>query len=240
MAKSKLFLTACLVIVAGQVVFSQSLKVGFGLIDEQRRFASQISLDTLIGYEQTNGSTGYPMPFIHFQYPVSEKLQLNVGVQYHESRIAFAVEYTSDSWPDHIPSIGKGWGTSTRNIEVPLGGSYRLIGSDKVKLFLDLSLSPVFAIQNFEKLQIEPQGIDWSQEVIDALNASETIPKSFYMNYQYGLSLEYKRFGLTLFRTGNINSSISKGYQLYGEDYTYRRRTNTTRLALYYRFDFGK
>lgn len=109
-----------------------------------------------------------------------------------------------------------------------------------MKLFLDFSVSPVFGIQNFEKLEVEPQGIDWTQEVIDALNAAETIPKSFYMNYQYGLSLEYKRFGLTLFRTANLNSSISNNYWLYGEDYTYKRRTKTTRLALYYRFDFGK
>jgi hypothetical protein len=240
MNKIKVILAACLFLIVGQAVFSQSLKVGFGLIDEQRRFASQISLDTLIGYEQTNGSTDYPMPFISYQYPVSEKIQLNIGIQYHVSIIAFAVEYTSDSWPDHIPSIGKGWGTATRNIEIPLGGSYQLIGSEKVKLLLDLSAVPVFAIQDFEKLEVEPQGIDWTQEVIDVLNASETIPKSFYMNFQYGLSLEYKRFGLTLFRTNNINRSISNGYNLYGQDYTYERRTQSTRLGLYYRFEFKK
>lgn len=240
MDKLKTILTAFLVFIAGQAVFSQHMKVGFGLVDEQRWFASQISLDTLIGYEQTNGSTGYLMPFVSYQYPVSEKIQLNIGVQYHESRIAFAVEYISDSWPDHIPSIGKGWGTATRNIEFPLGGSYQLISSKKVKLLLNLSAVPVFAIQDFEKLEIEPQGIDWTQEVIDVLNASQTIPKSFYMNFQYGLSLEYKNFGLTLFRTNNINRSISDGYNLYGQDYTYQRRTQSTRLGLYYRFQFKK
>ena len=66
MVKVKFLLTACLVLFAGQAVFSQSLKVVFGLIDEQRRFASQISMDTLIGYEQTNGSTDYPMPFLSY------------------------------------------------------------------------------------------------------------------------------------------------------------------------------
>ncbi len=66
MVKVKFLLTACLVLIAGQAVFSQSFKVGFGLVDEQRWFASQISLDTLIGYEQTNGSTDYPMPFLSY------------------------------------------------------------------------------------------------------------------------------------------------------------------------------
>ena len=233
-------MTACLVFIAGQAVFSQSLKVGFGLVDERRWSASQIMMDTLWGFEQTNYGTSNPMPFLSFRFPIAKKLSLDLGVQYHVSSIAFAVEYTSDSWPDFISHMGKGWGTAMRNIEVPIGLSYQVIGSEKFKVFLDLNASPVFAIQDFSKLELEPQGIDWTQEVIDALNASETIPKSFYMNNQYGLSVEYKRFGLTFIRAANINRSISNGYTLYDQHYTFMRRTQSNRLALYYRFGLKK
>ena len=240
MDKLKLILTACLVLFIGQAVFSQSLKVGVGLMDERRGSASQILMDTLIGYEQTNYSTSNPMPFVSFQYPVTDKFLVNLGVQYHNSSIAFAVEYTSESFPDFIGSLGKGWGTAMRNFELPIGASYQLFRSEKVKLYLDLSAVPVWSIQDFEKLELEPQGIDWTQEVIDALNAAETIPKSFYLNYQYGLSVEYKRFGLTLFRTANMNRSISNGYTLYDQEYNFQRRTWSNRIGLYYSFRLKK
>lgn len=240
MGKLKILIAVCSVYFTGQTVFGQSLKFGFGLVDEQRQSASMIRMDTLVGYEQTNFSTSDPMPFISFQYPISNRLLLNLGVQYYVSTIAFAVEYTSETWPEFITSLGKGWGTGMRNIEIPIGGSYKLIRSDKFNLYLDLNASPVFAIQNFEKLEIEPQGIDWTQEIIDALNAVETVPKSFYMNYQYGLSVEYKRFGLTLFRTANMNRSIANDYSLYGQEYNYLRRTQSTRLGIYYSIGLKK
>ena len=231
---------ACLVLFASQAVFSQSLKFGVGLVDERRWSASQILMDTLWGFEQTNYGTSNPMPYLNIQYPVNSKLFLNLGIQYHVNSIAFAVEYTSDTWPEFISSMGKGWGTGMRNIEIPVGVSYQVIKSDKFKVFLDLNASPVFAIQDFRKLELKPQGIDWTQEVIDALNAAETIPKSFYMNYQYGLSVEYKRFGLTFIRAGNMNRSISNGYTLYGEHYNFMRRTQSNRLALYYSIGLKK
>jgi hypothetical protein len=236
----KLLITVCLVFFASQMVFSQSLKVGFGLVDERRQSASMIRMDTLIGYEQTNFSTSDPMPFLSFKYPFSDRFNLNLGLQYYRSTIAFAVEYTSESWPEFITSLGKGWGTAMRNIEIPVGVSYNVIKSNKFKVYLDLNASPVFAIQDFQKLELEPQGIDWTQEVIDALNAAETIPKSFYINYQYGISVEYKRFGLTLFRTANMNRSISNNYRLYDQEYNYLRRTQSTRLGIYYSLGLKK
>jgi hypothetical protein len=240
MDRVKLIFTVCLVLITGQTLVGQSLRVGFGLVDERRSFVSQIQTDTLVGYEQTNFSTSDPMPFVSFHYPVSDRFSMNIGLQYFRSSIAFAVEFTSESWPDYFPSIGKGWGTTMQNFEVPIGVSYKLIRTEKFKVFLDLNAAPVFAFQDFRKLEIEPQGLDWTQEVIDALNAVETIPKAFHMNYQYGISVEYKRFGLTLFRTANMNRSISNNYTLYDQEYGYKRRTQSTRLGIYYSIGLKK
>lgn len=240
MDRLKFIITACLVFFTTQAVFSQSLKVGFGIVDERRSSASQIVMDTVRGYEQTNFSTSDPMPFVSFQYPVTDRFQMNIGVQYYKSSIAFAVDYTSETFPDFINSLGKGWGTAMRNFEFPIGGSYRLLKKNNFRIQMDLSIVPVWSIQDFEKLDIEPEGIDWTQPVIDALNASETIPKAFYMNYQYGLSVEYKRFGLTLFKTANVDRSISNGYTLYDQTYNFQRRTRSTRIGLYYSFGLKK
>lgn len=240
MDRVNLIFTVCLVLITGQTLVGQSLRVGFGLVDERRSSISQIQMDTLVGYEQTNVTTSDPMPFVSFQYPIFNKWLLNVGVQYYMTRISFDVQYTSETWPDYFPPIGKGWGTAMRNFEVPIGVSYKLIRTEKFKVFLDLNAAPVFAFQDFRKLEIKPQGIDWTQEVIDALNAVETIPKPFHMNYQYGVSVEYKRFGLTLFRTANMNRSISNNYTLYDQEYGYKRRTQSTRLGIYYSIGLKK
>lgn len=240
MDKLKIILTAFLVFFAGEAVFSQSLKVGFGLVDERVSNGTFIRIDTVTVYEQTNYSTSDPMPFIKFDYPISDRFSGNFGFQFHKKAIALAVEYRSDSWPDNIRSIGKGGGTGMYLLEFPFGGSYKLIDKGDFNLLFDLSASPVWVIGDPIPLNVEPKGIDWTQEIIDALNASETIPKSFYMNYQYGLSVEYKRFGLTLFRTNNFNRSISNGYTLYDQRYKFPRRTRSTRVALYYSFGLKK
>ncbi|MFC3417405.1 hypothetical protein [Algoriphagus hitonicola] len=236
MGRLKFILIACLAFLAGHAVFSQDLKVGFGLVDERVSNGTFIEIDTVSVYEQTNYSTSDPMPYVRFDYPFSDRFSGNIGFQFHKKAIALAVEYTSETWSDPLQSLGKGGGTGMYLLEFPIGGSYKLIDKEHFDLMVDLSAVPVWVLPDPIPLNVEPQGIDWTQEIIDALNAAQTIPKSFYMNYQYGLSAEYKRFGLTLFRTANMNRSISNGYTLYGQQYNFPRRTRSTRIGLYYTF----
>lgn len=237
MNKIKVILVVCLFLILGHAVFSQSLRVGFGLVDERVSNGTFIRIDTLTVYEQTNYSTSDPMPFIRFDYPISDRVSGNIGFQFHKKAIPLAVEYTMDRYTKF--NLSKGGGTGMFLLEFPIGGSYKLIDKGKFNLSIDLSAVPVWVVLDPIPLDVSNEG-DWTQEVIDVLNASETIPKSFYMNYQYGISMEYKRFGLTLFRAVNINRSISDGYTLYDEEYNFPRRTRSTRLGLYYSFGLKK
>lgn len=235
MAKVKLVFGVCFVFFAGQAVFGQSLKVGFGTIWEQNKYILPASVDTLIIWEPEKVSV-FPMPYLSFNYPVSKRFSLNLGVQYHVSRLDFLLE----TWPGFIPDTGKDWHTTLRNIELPLGLSYLVIDTKDFKFSCEVFATPVMSIQDFEPLNRTPQTEDWSQLEFDALNAIESIPRSFFMDYQYGLSVEYKRFGVSFFRVANLNSSISRGYTLYGTNQPYTRKTRSNRLAFYYRLHFEK
>ncbi|MHA7128206.1 hypothetical protein [Algoriphagus namhaensis] len=109
-----------------------------------------------------------------------------------------------------------------------------------LKWRLTAGFVPVWSSTGFTRISDVPEGPDWSQEVVDALNAAETIPNSFYMNYQYGLSLGYGRFELSVFQSANLSRSISDGYTLNDTTYPFDRRIRSTRIGLFYTFDIKK
>ncbi|WP_297338129.1 hypothetical protein [Algoriphagus sp.] len=221
--------------------FGQNLRIGFGLVDETSFSNSVVQIDSVTVFEDPRQGSSDLMPFIKIELPFSKRFYSSIGVQFYQSWVDLRAKYTSKSFPEHIPYSSKGWLGPVNNFEFPVGISYLLVQKNQFKLFLELSAVPVWSIQDFEPFDLEvPQGIDWTQEILDVINAVETIPDPFYMNYQYGISVEYKRFGLTLFRTANMSRSISTDYELYGQSYNFQRRIRSTRIGLYYFFGMQK
>ena len=219
----------------------QDLRIGITNVEERSFSNTVVQLDSVNVFEQVQDDASYLMPFVKVEWPLSERFHTRFGVQYYRSYLSLSASYTSESFPNHIPFISKGRVTSTHNFEFPVGISYFLVRKNQFKIFLELSAVPVWSIQDFEPFDLEvPQGIDWTQEILDVINAVETIPDPFYMNYQYGISMEYKRFGLTLFRSANMSRSISTDYELYGQSYNFQRRIRSTRIGLYYSFGLKK
>lgn len=231
----------CIILGIPTFSFSQNLKIGIASVKESSFSNSLVQIDSVAVFEQVQRGDIRLMPFVKAEWPINERLYSSFGVQYYRSYLSLTARYTSESYPEHIPFITKGRSTSTSNLEFPLGLSYLLVKKNQFRVFLELSAVPVWSIQGFIPLDIDvPQGIDWTQEILDVINAVETIPNPFYMNYQYGISMEYKRFGLTLFRSANMNRSISNGYTLYGQEYNFMRRTQSTRFGIYYSFGLKK
>ena len=219
----------------------QNLKFGIATGQEYSFSNSVVQIDSVSVFEQTEKGDYFLIPFIKIEWPLSERFRSSFGVQYYRSYLSLTAKYTSESFPKHIPFITKGGLTTTYNFEFPVGISYVLVKKNQFRVFLELSAVPVWSIQDFEPFDLEvPQGIDWTQEILDVINAVETIPNSFYMNYQYGVSMEYKRFGLTLFQSENMSRSISTDYQLYDQSYNFQRRIQSTRIGLYYSFGLKK
>jgi len=123
---------------------------------------------------------------------------------------------------------------------MPIMIDFKVVDFKGLTLNLVGGLVPVWSIPNRTLMNYVPDNIDWSQEIVDALNAAETIPRNFYLNYSFGLALEYGRFGTYFSRYHNLQRSISKGYTLYGTTYPFQRRISSSRFGLYYRFDIGK
>lgn len=219
----------------------QNLKFGIATGREYSFSNSVVQIDSVTVFEQTEKGDYFLIPFVKIEWALSERFRSSFGVQYYRSYLSLLARYTSESFPKHIPFITKGGLTTTYNFEFPVGISYVLVNKNQFKLFLELAAVPVWSIQDFEPFKLEvPQGIDWTQEILDVINAVETIPNPFYMNYQYGLSMEYKRFGLTLFRSENMSRSISTDYQLYEQSYNFQRRIQSTRLGIYYSLGLKK
>jgi hypothetical protein len=219
----------------------QDLRIGLTTVEERSFSNSLVRLDSVNVFEQTQNGASYLMPFVKVDWTLSERFYSSFGIQFYRSFVTLTASYTSELFPEHSPFISKGGLTTTNNFEFPVGISYLLVQKNQFKIFLELSAVPVWSIQDFEPFDLEvPQGIDWTQEILDVINAVETIPDPFYMNYQYGISMEYKRFGLTFFRAANMSRSISTDYELYGQSYNFQRRIRSTRIGLYYSFGLKK
>ncbi|GMQ26988.1 hypothetical protein Aoki45_36710 [Algoriphagus sp. oki45] len=219
----------------------QNLKFGIATGREYSFSNSVVQIDSVSVFEQTEKGDYFLIPSFKIEWALSERFRSSFGVQYYRSYLSLLARYTSESFPKHSPIITKGGLTTTYNFEFPVGISYVLVKKNQFKLILELAAVPVWSIQDFEPFKLEvPQGIDWTQEILDVINAVETIPNPFYMNYQYGISMEYKRFGLTLFRSENMSRSISTDYELYGQSYNFQRRIQSTRLGLYYSLGLKK
>ncbi|MFN3758910.1 MAG: hypothetical protein ACK4SF_06815 [Algoriphagus aquaeductus] len=221
--------------------FGQNLRVGFGFVNQMSFSNSVVQLDSVKVFENRQQQSFDLMPYFKLEWPITERFNSNLGVQFYKSAVFLTTNYRSDFFPETIPSISKGWSTPIYNLEFPIGLSYTLVKKKQFRVFLEFSAVPVWSIQNFTPFDIDvPQGIDWTQEILDVINAVETIPNPFYMNYQYGISMEYKRFGLTLFRSENMSRSISTDYHLYEKSYNFQRRIQSTRFGIYYSLELKK
>lgn len=223
------------------LAFSQELKIGVGLIANEEAFnPTTISFDDLTIFEgNQKNSDPVIFPYLGYQMYVSKRFSAQIGLQYYRNWISLVVNKPVKGTPN-IPDSGKIRTVENRNLEVPIELNFTALKTNQITLRIRGGIVPVWSSSKSSRLEEVPEGPDWSQEVVDALNAAETIPKSFYMNYQYGLGLGYGRFELSIFQSANLSNSISNGYTLYGTTYSFERRIRSTRIGLYYSFGLKK
>lgn len=216
------------------VCYSQEFRFGVGMVNEQMSSISEITTqDGLIISEGNKFPNSIESFYIGYAYSFSPKFKANIGLQNTYNYISLFVQVPS-------PISTKVRTVRNRNFEFPIEVSYVLFKKEKFNFKLRGGLVPVWSLSRSFQMTEVPEGPDWSQEVVDALNAAETIPKSFYMNYQYGLALSYGRFEFSLFRSANLSRSISNGYTLNGTTYPFDRGIASTRIFLYYSFGLKK
>lgn len=222
------------------LVLSQEIRFGFSNVNERKFNISEISTqDGLVIWEGNMAPTATEAIYLGYGYSFSSRFNANIGFQYTYNFISLIVEVPL---PEFIldPYVVKVQGVNNTNFEFPLEVSYDLFETGRLKWKLRAGLVPVWSSSKSSRLEEVPEGLDWSQEVVDALNAAETIPRSFYMNYQYGFGLGYGRFELSVFQSANLSNSISNGYTLNGTTYPFDRRIRSTRIGLYYSFGLNK
>lgn len=220
--------------------YSQKIKVGLGLINEEAFNVSRISFGDLTIFEGNQKNFDPTLlPYLGYEIPLSKNFSAQLGMQYYRNFISLVVNKPVPGVPN-ISDSGKIRSVINRNLEFPVEFTFNLLHMSQVKLKVRGGLVPVWSLSRSYQMSEVPEGLDWSREVVDALNAAGTIPKSFYMNYQYGIAMEYKRFEFSVFNSANLTRSISEGYTLYGNNYAFDRRIKSIRLGLYYSFGLKK
>ena len=220
--------------------FSQKFRVGTSLIHEVAYNISEISVgDLTVSESNQKNKDSRLSPYLGYQQSLADRFKVSIGIQYFQSFTSLQVKVPFPDFPMQ-PFSKKAQTVSHRNFEFPLELSYALFKKGKFEGKIRGGIVPVWSLNRSNRRNEVPEGLDWSQEVVDALNAAETIPKSFYMNYQYGLGFSYGRFELSLFQSANLSRSISNGYTLNGTTYPFDRRIRSTRIGLFYSFGLKK
>ncbi|TXE06965.1 hypothetical protein [Algoriphagus aquimarinus] len=211
---------------------SQELKVGFGIVSSEEKFNnSYIQIDTLSVFEgNLYAEEPRLMPYVQYAHSLGKNFQATIGAQYFKSYATIIVTAPLQGLPFNSRKV-----TSfvSKNLEIPIGASFKVFDINRLKFNVIGAIVPVISFSSTPQFEEIPDGIDWTQEIVDALNAVETIPKKYHTNYQYGFSLEYWRLGFSFTRSHNF-SSISNDYTLYGESYDFERKIISNRLTLYY------
>jgi hypothetical protein len=220
--------------------FSQKFRVGTGLVNEVAYNISEFSVGELtISESNQKNKDSRISPYLGYEHSLTDRFKAFIGIQYYQSFTSLQVKVPFPDFPMQPFSV-KGRSVSHRNFEFPIEVSYSLLRTGKFSWKIRAGIVPVWSSSSSNWMNEVPEGRDWSQEVVDALNAAETIPKSFYMNYQYGLGLSYGRFELNVFQSANLSRSISNGYTLNGTTYPFDRRIASTRIGLFYSFRLKK
>ncbi|MFC5624223.1 hypothetical protein [Algoriphagus winogradskyi] len=211
---------------------SQEFKVGFGIVSNEEKFNnSYIQIDALAIYEgNLRNSDARLMPYVQYAHSFGSRFKGTIEAQYYKSYASIFATTPIEGFPIDSKKVIS---YVSRNLELPIGGSLNLFGFNLLKFNLIAGIVPVFSFSSSPHFDKIPDGIDWTQEVVDALNAVETISKKYHTNYLYGFSLEYWRLGLAFTRNHNF-SSISNDYRLYGKSYSFERKTISNRITLYY------
>lgn len=212
---------------------AQEIYAGLGVISEKSSGTPYLDLNSIVVYENNRFDDKRLFISVFYSQPISTRLDGNIGIQY---RLAFFDLFAYQKTNHPIGPASKGTGVALPTFEVPLSLSFSIVERKNYNFQLMAGLMPVFnGINGESNYKADPNSLDWTQPVADALNAASTIPKSFYMNYQYGISLSFKRFKGMLYWHRNLSKSTTKSLELWGESYPFVRHTQSFRFSLYYR-----
>lgn len=216
--------------------YSQKFRIGIGLSDEEVFNNTQLFFGDLTIFEGNQKSFDpILLPYLGYELPLSKSFSAQFGMQYSRSGLSLVVNKPVLGVPN-LTETGKIRSVISRNLEFPVELTFNILQTNLIKWKLRGGLVPIWSSSHSYQMSEVPVGQDWSQEVVDALNAAETIPKSFYLNYQYGIAMEYKRLEICVFYSTSLTPSISEGYTLYDTTYLFDRRINSTRLVMVYSF----
>lgn len=214
---------------------AQELHIGLGTtLTEYSTGTPYIDLDSVVIYEDNrNKGWGRLIPTIYYLQNITSKFSMKVGFQYRLTAMDLSA-YQKTEHP--LGPASKGNLASLPTFEFPLTASYRIIQKRKMKLNVMGGIMPVVnKINSKDDYTAEPSSLDWTQPVADALNQAGALPKSTYVNYHYGFTIAYQKFGVDVYWQHNITRSLTKPLELYGKKFEFQRRTRSFRFALYYR-----
>jgi hypothetical protein len=222
-----------LILLVGQFAFSQTIQFGAGTTLAEREYYPAVAkIDSVVAFRRDYYGGGTITPFVRFLIPVYGNFSVSGGVTYF--RNAAGLSAYKEFSPD-VQSAPKVTVAGVRSWEVPILFYYSLFPEGDLTLKLFAGVIPVFSKVKFDpRFNATDNPLDWPQEVADVLNQAGTLPKRFYMDYQYGGNITYKRFGLDVFIQQNLTSNVNNNLEIYGQSALFTRKTESLRFLLSY------
>jgi hypothetical protein len=210
--------------------FAQEINFTIG-----KRFESAVSnsifTDSIVFYEENRNAQYYPLG-IQYQMPLKGRLSIRAGTIFYMPGTDFAAykkEYCSQC-PGPVTKIT---GVSHPTLELPLLASYIFFKRRKWSANINLGISPAIRLKK-EAIKQVANPPDFEPEIAEILNAAPSTIKTSYINYRYGLQIQYDRFSLEAFLQQNLSRSVGESLQVWGNDYRFTRRTGSLSVHLSY------
>ncbi|MGB3181130.1 MAG: hypothetical protein WBB45_07050 [Cyclobacteriaceae bacterium] len=210
----------------------QELKFGIGMTMAEREYYPAIAqIDSVTIYNRDFYGGKQLLPFVRYVSPPLKNFTFSAGLTYFRNYTGMTAykQIGTDNY-----SAAKAVTVGIRSFEFPLLAHYSFFPDGDLTVKLFAGIIPVFSKIDFEPRFKAGNSLNWPQEVVDVMNKAGTLPKRFYMDYQYGGNITYKRFGLDVFIQQNLTKNINNNLEVYGQSALFTRKTESLRFLLSY------
>ncbi|MGB3180463.1 MAG: hypothetical protein WBB45_03685 [Cyclobacteriaceae bacterium] len=220
------------ILTVGQTSYCQTVQFGAGFTLAEREYYPAVArIDSVVAFRRDYYGGGTITPFVRLIAPVYNHFSVSAGLTYFRNAAGLSAykEIGQNS-----QSATKVTVAGIRSLETPVLLHYSFFPDGDLTVKLFAGIIPVFSKIDFEPRFKAGNSLNWPQEVVDVMNKAGTLPKRFYMDYQYGGNITYKRFGLDVFIQQNLTKNINNNLEVYGQSTLFTRKTESLRFLLSY------
>jgi hypothetical protein len=208
-------------------VLAQEVQFSIGQRFESAR-SSVIRMDSIVFFEDNLNRRYNPLG-LNVNLPVSRRWDFQTGINFYRPSTNYGA-YVDDTCS--VCPVVKVTGVYYPTLEFPQMAGFHFFQSRNWKAVVLGGITPALRFIKKGSYHDASRYPDWSQEVADVLNAAPTTVKKAYVNYTYGLQIQYGRFTLRGMWQQNLSRNVANPLRVWDNQYHHVRRTGSLTLSL--------